>query len=830
MFRVTTALTASVILLIASGCKKKAKIVSGAQVSLSNPSASAIDSVKTLVWGFKKGDIAHFPRPVYNGVALPTWQVDQVRRWSDGSVKVAIVSFPISFAASQGKMINWADDLAQSSSGAAMTSQEMLNFMGGRWNAAAKLAYNGLGQQVSARTMLQDDVDAGRQCGDPQSNCTYWLRGPVVTEMVLQGPLDDQTNFFKYTMGFDEGHGIIKPIRPVIALRAYPSWPTGIREEVQIRADMGSRLELLNFDYSVLNGPALTNTVYAKAGVSFYPTTTFRKVAWDGEAPPVVNTANYNVAYKADSGLFPHWDATVKIASGSTLYWQQQWNKSDKCADPTSHGTITQNFNLVGGRWDIGPTTQAHVLALYAPGPMRVIALGESDCSAMIPFHLLDTRAGTQKFCPRTCTDANAQAPAFGRFPSPEARPTWLSGRYGITWDFVAGVAAADKIQPIYFPQSSSVNGWTLDGSHHPDLWYTAFFLSDGERYYVDEIVNFALYLRAADTAGTLGYQHHNWWAISHYNGSYQARGYAWGHRTLGGAVTLLDQSDPRYQFLTKHWEYDARVGEGAYEIVNGKYPPADPACTGFNVATSNAVADMWCWGKLYVGRFQNASLPQPALWSNANAVPLPAPRRAANKPELYPFDWTKIVALYPPWMSHYKQIIATWNGQRELGYDDAVQQREATGEMRMLMSPGHNRWLAAEAEWPSTLDDGHGAGDAAKPGRYIITTDDWRSAWLNGFVSNGAGSCDDAPPFDFDAVNFWRCSGYWAYSSSTHSLETYAYSFRATAAGWVGLQTIALDGSTPITGRQVWDWVNSDEAKLRTAQWGDDPRYAIVP
>ena len=786
-----------------------------------------------MVWGFKKGDIAHYPRPAGFG----TWQTDQVRRWSDGSVKVAIISFPVSLNGGEMKVIDWADDTNPASAGAGMTSQQMLDFS--PWDAAAKLAYIQQTVSASARTMLRDDVTEGRQCGDPRSNCTYWLRGPVVTEMVLEGPRDDQTNFFRYTMGFNQGHGAgnNQPVRPRFEIRAYPSQPGAVREVVTILADMSTRLEALSFDYDVLNGPNLANSVYSRygagctsltnCGMTLYPTTSFRKVAWDGPAPPAVDTADYNMPYKVETGLFPHWDPALAVSSAATDYWRSKWAASDRCAHSTSHGDIAQYFPGTGGRWDIGPATHVHALALFAPLAMRSVALGESDCSMNIPFHMLDTRTGNALYCSFSCTGANATAQAFGRYPSPEARPTFLAGRYGVSWDFTSGVKAEDKVTPIYFSPTGAVNGWTLDGSHHPDLWYASYFLSDGDYYYYSELVAFALYVRLADTAGTLGYQHHGIWAISHYYGSYQARGYAWTHRTAGNALTLLDPVDPAYEFLDKHLEYDARVGEGAYEITNGNYPPADPACTGWS-ASSTAVADMWCWGKLYVGRFQNNAPPAPPLWSNANTILFPAPRRAANKPANYPIDFSVVVAIMPPWMGHYKQLIEAWNEQREIRHDSAVRAAEAAGEMKLLMSPGLNRWLAAETEWPTTLDNGNGAGDETKPGQYIETPAEWRGAWLEGHQSSGAGTCDGAGPFHWD-FTFWRCTGYYAFSKTTHTLEAYAHSFRATAAGWVGLTATAFDGS-PITGQQVWDWVNSPEAQLATAPWNEDPRYAIVP
>ena len=120
-------------------------------VRIANPLTSSITSVKTLVWGFKKGDIAHYPRPV----GMSAWQTDQVRRWSDGSVKIAIISFTVSLNSSESRLIDFVDDPNAASAGAGMTSQQMLDRS---WDAAAKLTYNGAIVSASARTTPSSDT------------------------------------------------------------------------------------------------------------------------------------------------------------------------------------------------------------------------------------------------------------------------------------------------------------------------------------------------------------------------------------------------------------------------------------------------------------------------------------------------------------------------------------------------------------------------------------------------------------------------------------------------------------------------------------------------
>jgi hypothetical protein len=198
--------------------------------SIQNPTGSSITSVKTLVWGFKKGDIPHYPRPSNTGTPFTTWQVDQVTRWSDGSVKIAIISFPISLTANQTETIDWVDagscsatpcnplvDRSASSAGSGMSIADFLAFNGGNWNIAVKLTYNGSSLQKDVKTLLNDDVTNGHACGSAGANCQYWLKGPVVTDIEVQAPLLVQPpttpNIFTYNMGFDQGAGYYSTVR-----------------------------------------------------------------------------------------------------------------------------------------------------------------------------------------------------------------------------------------------------------------------------------------------------------------------------------------------------------------------------------------------------------------------------------------------------------------------------------------------------------------------------------------------------------------------------------------------------------------------------------------
>lgn len=828
--------------------------------SVSNPSASPISSLKTLVWTFKKGDIPHYPRPSYNGTPLTVWQDDQVRRWKDGSVKEAVISFPIDLTANQSKTIDFVDtgsctstcganDDHASSGGSGMSESAMLAFMSGGWNVAAKLTYGASTVSADARSILSDDVAAGKNCGDAGSRCTYWLNGPVVTEMELQGPLSDQAHFADYAMGFDQGHGGNNhPIRPRFGVRAYPAWTSGVRTEVMIFNDLSDRLEALSFDYDVLNGGDLSNTVYSRhgtgcsslttCGMTLYVGQAFRKVGWSGSAPPVVNTTNYAVQYKAQSGILPNFDpAITSIDSSAISYYKNLWSGSDHCLHSNSTGNITPNFTSPGGRPEISPTNWWATVALYNPLDMRDIALGMSDCAATMPFHMIDVRTGSAKYCSYSCT-TNTSALAFGRFPSPEARPTFVSGAYGANWIFSdSQINSADKITPIYHPTGVQ---WAMDASHHGDWWYVPYLLSDGDYYYYADLIEWALYLQDENKPGgssgntQSSLYHMRWWAVDTGNNSNQPRGYGWHHRSLGNALTLLDQRTAEYEFLSKHWEWDARVQEGAYRITTGNYPPADPTCATYltnQVLITTAVDDKWCWGAYMLGVRKDNFLVAP-LMSNLNTIPIAFGFFRAGTSSGDMISDTETIAGFQPWEMVYALIAAAWNEAREFTYESAVWRAWAKGMMRIGFDPTSNPWNMADFKWPTQRNDGHGTTPPSSvPAKFVQSIDDWLGGFNYDYVGDPSG-CKPTlmPTFDPLLLTDWYCKGAWVLGGN-HLLQNYAHSARAGIAAWAGLTTTALSDGSTLSGDEAWTWIQQPEAHLSTeVDWTHDPRFAIVP
>lgn len=161
-----------------------------------------------------------------------------------------------------------------------------------------------------------------------------------------------------------------------------------------------------------------------------------------------------NVAYLEKTGAVPNYDTQYGISSG--LISGGNNNEASQIASPTfgqplNPDGITQYMPGVGGRGDIGPTTQYNAEWLITQNATTATyaeaQAGNGD--GAIPWHFYDpTNSGGTFLTPGTTGDSNI----------------WTDGRGG-PYSYTTGLT-----QHI-----SSDTGWSLDQAHQPDLAYDAY-------------------------------------------------------------------------------------------------------------------------------------------------------------------------------------------------------------------------------------------------------------------------------------------------------------------------------------------------------------------
>jgi hypothetical protein len=146
---------------------------------------------------FAQGEIAQCPQPVIGGAPVTDYQADVKNRWGDGSVKFAIISFTKTLGAGSATPVTFQSTASCNNTGF-LSQAQMLAFNGGNWGGEMDVSANGIINLTDAKMMLQNsDPAAAPECGN-----NYWLRGPVVTQVIVQ----DCSPAFAFDFGYKDRH------------------------------------------------------------------------------------------------------------------------------------------------------------------------------------------------------------------------------------------------------------------------------------------------------------------------------------------------------------------------------------------------------------------------------------------------------------------------------------------------------------------------------------------------------------------------------------------------------------------------------------------------
>ncbi len=171
--RIRFALTSAMVVVAAYGATNR--------VTLSSTGRGADKRPFSISRVFARGEIKQFALASIDGNALFS-QCDVMTRWDDGSLQHAIVSFQADIPAGNTKLnVDFIDSPAKCSlndndacDAAALTGEAMAGFNDGNWGASINTEINGISHRADAREMLA----AGA--------LRYWLRGPVVTQAIIE--------------------------------------------------------------------------------------------------------------------------------------------------------------------------------------------------------------------------------------------------------------------------------------------------------------------------------------------------------------------------------------------------------------------------------------------------------------------------------------------------------------------------------------------------------------------------------------------------------------------------------------------------------------------
>jgi hypothetical protein len=455
----------------------------GNGIVIADTSGSAqTNSPQTVTRFFRQGDVPHFAQAVINGMPLFT-QCDVKNRWSDGSVKFAIVSFVAPRITAQGTLVTFQDQPSGNNTGALGTS-EMLS---SAFNFDARMALNGnVSRMISARSMLT----AGK--------FTYWLQGPIVTAVIVE-----DRDGRAFDVNTDELEGT--PLHPIFEAWFYPlnrtvevgftlenAWVSSQPENSARHQTFGIVLSTGSVSPAInLRQPKFTQFAFTR----------WRRDYWIGGTPPAAKVRyDFNQPYLESTGAYPNWNYTITpndIYGEVTAYRRLQSNFPERFTlagydNPSAGGIASypQGIDQPGewryGDWK-GLFTSWDAMYFFSGDPaLRDEMLTNADLAGRFPiwFREADHHAGSGQYFD---APISGHVDPYGRVISVNARQqftasiaNWQPGCRGETPDDV------NTLTPLNYP--AAYGGWrSLNTSHIPAFAFMAYTLT-GKHDYLEEI------------------------------------------------------------------------------------------------------------------------------------------------------------------------------------------------------------------------------------------------------------------------------------------------------------------------------------------------------
>ncbi len=592
--------------------------------------ASQAGRPTTIYRSFAQGEFAGgtYPKPRIDGAVPPAWQVDVKTAWPDGSVMAAYISFRLDLAANGAAVVDFVRDANPCHLGnlatcqaAALTQAQMLDYDtgtgAGTWGATWYGSVNSIEYSASARTM----IGAG--------SWRYWLRGPVVTDVIVE----DRSTALSHDFGWQYTGGVwaapssntYKSLHPVYEVRFYPDpdgagaltgWG-GVEVDAQLWNSAVTRFQRINtLTLTLKTGNPEATTAYTAESKSFHARSRRHKLVWSGTAPGAV-VIDHNFAYLIHTKLLPSYDYALGVAptladSDLAAYNANLGSDEPQWCDSNTGlcGNWNKSVGTTGARGDIALVARWYLHYLYLMGNSGVttakkkeiwdkLVIGNADAGSHAPIHYMESATGKKFF-----NSVDPAVDAFGRIISLDARPWWYT--YSNRETDYSQLTYACTSSPCDSRLDAASNpyrgSWNADGdtsfvSHAPSFYSIPYMLT-GYHYYLTGVqMEAAFILSTRDPCVTGIYCRISGRGIFYYPQVF--RGTAWGERNVAWATILTPDGDIEKAYFKDRLKNNAAFNEGIMLLTGGAHTPANPACpTYVSSDATAATADMWCAGR----------------------------------------------------------------------------------------------------------------------------------------------------------------------------------------------------------------------------------------
>jgi hypothetical protein len=596
--------------------------------------------------GFIPGEIANYPTALLGGAIVPT-QAHVQSRWSDGTVKHAILVFYLALQPQETKVVCFGDQNTNYNAGG-LGAADILN---SAWNfdATVRITEAGSESLASARQALA----AGRY--------ETWFSGLGATSLIIGDRL---------SATLDLGSNP-RTVRPMFYATFFP-FANAVRIRFSAETTNSEALGDKTYGVNLQVGAVNPTTVYARSPFTHHAQTVWSREFWLGQRPPRI-TIKHNLAYLAATHLLPNYDPSIQVAATAVNSECSRWLNAPR--EIGQRGLFVSDMGSSGGRGELGLLPRWVVMYLYTGNAcLQDSFFGHADLAGAWPMFLREGRAGTS-------FNRALTVPGQGRFLSFYSRPSfWINGQ-------TFSGTPNDRITPV---TPLAPNPFRVDWAHMPDLFSTQYLLS-GDRHYLEMLQGQAL-------SALLGRQPGNSWLTRGPYGCFdlgttgQTRADAWLIRTLASALAYSPDGTPETNELRYRAECLVAAWHGAHNLTNplpsheGSWQWARTS-----VRTGTGGTDCGMYGSY---PYPTCTFPfAPPVNSTVPFWAEPAPTIVAGQ--------VNSPAVVMPWQYNY--LIAALTRAQELGLPtNSLLDWVGRFTTDLLLAPGYNRWLAAEYYFPA--------------------------------------------------------------------------------------------------------------------------------
>lgn len=443
--------------------------------------AVVVDYPLQFTRAFVEGEIADYAEIVLDGTPVAT-QCDVKNRWSDGSVKFAIMAAVV----------------PSLSPGVSATMQFVNSATGNNTPSDLPADYDA---RITLTNPASGAVYASAQEMLQRGAYSLWTSGPIAQTYVCCDRSAERI--------YDIGWSSHRAFHPWFVVTVWPGLGKVFTRFVgEIGNTEAMEAQTYNLDLTV-GGVG----VFSQRDVAHVPGTRWSRTAWYGGTPEPAVNLYHNFAYLAQTGLVPKYDPAVVVPQSRLESRYAAWLSSNRAVGgPGLWQTYMPN---TGGRLDIGLNPSWSASALMSGDYRdREVMLGQAELAGWWKRHI------------REGDPAKAN---FGR--------TIHCGTRG-TYGFLDNRFTPTVEDDVILIDMGAANDWVSDVAHHPEPFAIPYLVT-GDPFFLDAL---EMWQGANSLYGNPGYRNFNHMTCY---GDGQIRSMGWMYRTLFIAAALLPDVDP---------------------------------------------------------------------------------------------------------------------------------------------------------------------------------------------------------------------------------------------------------------------------------------------